>query len=81
MVDNIQSSHNSIQYQITQYKTNYSCDGRGCFNTATFEIKIWYLKPHALLCERCKEDLEQSGLIEFIVTSQLIKKPVKFNEV
>ena len=48
MVDNMQASNNNTKYQIAQYKTTYSCDKRGCSNTAIQELKNILFEKNSL---------------------------------
>lgn len=73
-MSNIQGSpDNNNQYQITQYKITYSCDRKDCSNTATYKLKIRYLRPHGYFCTGYTEYLKDNGLIEAIVDDSIGK--------
>ena len=72
MVDNIQASNNSTQYQITQYKTTYSRDVRGCPNVAIQQLMIFYLGKTVWVCKKCSHELKEDGLVESVI-DELVK--------
>jgi hypothetical protein len=54
-------TNNKIRKQYREYKDD--CAGLNCNNQGFYRLKIRYINKYGIFCNRCKTDLERSGLV------------------
>ena len=66
-MSNTSISPNSNNHNDKTEYNHSSCAGKGCNNTPSHYLKLVLIKKPGWLCSKCRKDLEEDDLVQFVI--------------